>query len=78
MPTQNGTSTPYRPVPAAGVGNSVFGWLRGLFGTTPAYKVPPAVQPAPVAPEPPSEPSPVQGDSDCVQGPVTIVISARD
>ena len=73
------STNPYRPVPATMLGTSVFGWLRGLFGVQPVYKAPPAMTPAPTEPAPQEpEPAPEQGDSDCVQGPVTIVIAARD
>jgi hypothetical protein len=76
MTTNGLPSTPYRPINSSGLGSSVFGWLRNVFGTQPVYRVPPATPPA--APSQVPDESPVQGDSECSQGPVTIVIDARD
>jgi hypothetical protein len=79
MTPKNGSSTPYRPVNSPGLGSNVFGWLRNLFGTQPVYRVPPAETPAAVPTETQvPDDSPVQGDSVCSQGAVTIVIDARD
>ena len=79
MTPKNGNSTPYRPVNSTGLGSSVFGWLRNLFGTQPSYRVPLAEPPPVEVPvEPVPEASPVPGESECSQGSVTIVIEARD
>jgi hypothetical protein len=79
MTPKNGNSSPYRPVNSTGLGSSVFGWLRNLFGTQPSYRVPPAEPPPEEVPvEQVPEASPVQGETVCSQGPVTIVIDARD
>jgi hypothetical protein len=60
---------------------------NGVFGSTPVYRVPPPpTTQAPPTQAPPveqSEPvsdeqSPTQGEHDCAQGPVTIVIGIRD
>jgi len=49
----------------------------GVFGGTPTYRVPPPAPPPAEPPEPVIEKStPTQGNTDCFQGPVTIVITA--